>query len=78
MQRPLSFTAQQMDNPGQKQPWVLSHLSQRCPHSPTAFEDGDPFHITEAGCNTRMTTLTIPSHKAQTPAFPLPDCIVSQ
>lgn len=46
-QRPLSFTAQQTGNPGQKQRGVLSHLSQRCPRSPIAFEDGDPFTFQE-------------------------------
>lgn len=31
--------------PAQETHWVLSHLSQRCPRSPTAFEGGDPFML---------------------------------
>lgn len=65
MQRPLSSTTQQMGNPGQKQHWVLSPLSQRCPHSSTAFEDGDPFTFENQDV-TPNNALTIPilSHRA--------------
>lgn len=62
MWRPLSFKAQQMDNPGQKQHWILHHLSQKCPRSPIAFEDGDPFtlkkqDVTPAQCTCQTDTL---------------------
>lgn len=67
MWRPLSFRAQKMGNPGQKllkiQHWILQHLSQKCPHSPMVFEDGEPFTLEEqdvrpAQCTCHTDTLS--------------------
>ena len=55
-QRPPSFTSQQTGNPGQKQHQVLNHLSQKCPRSSTAFEDGGPFTLQKQDATAEQRT----------------------